>query len=72
MPLNIITKTTPSWRPLQPRLGKWKAKGKRTLDIATKLSVEEQFEKAELEKIAKACRYTEKLNIDMTNEGVEE
>lgn len=67
---NIIIKgKTPSWRPLQPRLGSFKSLHK---DDSTKvdpsLSVDKMFAPDELIKIWNACEHTKTLGIDMNNE----
>lgn len=60
MAVNIIVKKgTPSWRPLQPVLGAFHSKDKKnSSNVSPVHSVEEQFDKEELMKIAKACRFT--------------
>ena len=73
MPLNLIIKKAPSWRPLQPKLGSFVSKHRKdSSKVSAVLSVEEQFTPAELWKIANACRFTEKLGVDMTKEEVEQ
>lgn len=65
--MNIIIKRTPSWRPLQPKLGKFKtlhSKGK----FNPSMKVEDMFSKEELERIYKAAHFTKKI---LSNEEIE-
>lgn len=59
--INIIIKRTPTWRPLQPNISKFKSLHKKPEQFDPTKSVEEQFSKEELAKIQGAALFTKSI-----------